>query len=455
MHIHILGICGTFMGGIALLARSLGFKVTGSDQNVYPPMSILLANQQIEIITGYDIEQLKNAPDLVIIGNVLSRGNPCIEYILDKGIPYTSGPDWLHDQILQKKWVIAVAGTHGKTTVAGMISWILEKCGYNPGFIIGGLPGNFEISARLTDSPFFVIEADEYDSAFFDKRSKFMHYCPKTLVINNLEFDHADIFANLGEIQKQFQYLMRLVPSLGKIVAPKRDKNLKQVLAKGYWSELSFTESNSGWKAKRQKNDSSQFKVYLNNKIVGEVKYDLMGEHNMHNALAAIAAVNHVGLQPSDACLALSSFINAKRRLEYYTEVNGIEIYDDFAHHPTAIFATLEALRSKVGINHRILAVVEPRSNTMRLGVSKDELPAALGRADEVYLLQPDNLAWAVPEMLENCVQPAYWAREVDTLADIIVKSAKQKDVILVMSNGSFGNLCEKLATKLKQKFMN
>lgn len=455
MHIHILGICGTFMSGIALIARSLGHKVTGSDQNIYPPMSTLLANEKIDMIQGYDPAQLASSPDLVIIGNALSRGNPCVEYVLNKGMPYTSAPRWLYDEVLQKKWVIAVAGTHGKTTTAGMVNWILEKCGYNPGFAIGGIPGNFNIPAKLTDSPFFVIEADEYDSAFFDKRSKFMHYCPRTVILNNLEFDHADIFDNLGDIQRQFEHLLRLVPEQGRIIVPKRDKNLRQVIAKGCWSELCYTEASTGWKARRIKTDSSQFKVYFNNKSVGEVKYHLMGEHNMHNALMAIAAVYHVGVRPQDACLALSSFINAKRRLEHYANINGIEIYNDFAHHPTAIFATLEALRSKVGADHRILAVLEPRSNTMKLGLDKSKIPVALGHADEVYMLQPDHLSWTVSEALDCCIQPAYWAREVDTLVDMIVQSAKSKDVILIMSNGYFDNIHSKILTKLKKKFFD
>lgn len=453
MRIHILGICGTFMGGIALLARNLGHDVSGSDQNVYPPMSTLLEKEGIPIIQDYNVSQLNPAPDLIIVGNALSRGNPCIEYMLNKAIPYTSAPAWLHDAILQYKWVIAVAGTHGKTTTASMIAWILEKCDYNPGFIIGGVPGNFAVSARLTESPFFVIEADEYDCAFFDKQSKFMHYCPSTLVINNLEFDHADIFANLGEIQKQFQYLLRLVKNQGRIIVPKQDKNIKPVLAAGYWSELEYTETSNGWKPKRLKRDSSQFKVSFQNKVMGEVKYDLMGEHNMHNSLMAIAATHHVGVVTHDACAAMSSFTNAKRRLELRGTVRNIEIYDDFAHHPTAISATLEALRSRVGSNHRILAVLEPRSNTMKLGVNKDDLPAALGRADEVYMLQPDHLVWTVPEMLEHCVQPAHWSREVDILAEMIIKSVRENDVILVMSNGNFNNIHDKILLGLKEKF--
>lgn len=453
MHIHILGICGTFMGGIALIARSLGHKVTGSDQNVYPPMSVLLANEHIDIIQGYDPSQLTPQPDLIIIGNAMSRGNPCIEYILDNNLPYVSAPQWLHDNVLRERWVVAVAGTHGKTTTAGMVSWILDKCGYEPGFVIGGVPGNFEVSARLGNSNFFVIEADEYDSAFFDKRSKFMHYSPKTLILNNLEFDHADIFDDLAAIQKQFQHLVRLVPSKGKIIVPKEDNNLKQVLAKGCWSELEYTESTNGWFAERVSGDASHFKVFFNQRCVGEVKYNLVGEHNMHNALMAIAAARNIGIKPEDACEALGQFINAKRRLELYGQVNGIEIYDDFAHHPTAIFATLEALCSKVDTNRRVLAVLEPRSNTMKLGVSKDDLAPSLGRADEVYLFQPESLPWLVSEVADNCVQPAYWSGDLDLLVDMIVNSVKPNDVILIMSNGGFGGIHGKILKRLQAKF--
>ncbi|MDF7670321.1 UDP-N-acetylmuramate:L-alanyl-gamma-D-glutamyl-meso-diaminopimelate ligase [Orbaceae bacterium ESL0721] len=460
MHIHILGICGTFMAGIALIARSLGHKVTGSDKNVYPPMSTLLQKEHIDLIEGYDPSQLTPTPDLVIIGNAMSRGNPCVEAILDNNIPYTSAPQWLHDNVLSNRWVIAVAGTHGKTTTAGMVNWILEEQGYQQGFVIGGVPGNFEVSARLGDGHFFVIEADEYDCAFFDKRSKFMHYCPRTLVLNNLEFDHADIFDDLAAIQKQFQYLVRLVPSKGLIISPQEDANLKQVLAKGCWSEQTFIDSIEGWQAKKVTNDASQFKVYLHDQEVGEVEYSLVGEHNMHNALMAIAAAYNVGIEPKDACCALGSFINAKRRLELYYDVTydekhgdlgNIQIYDDFAHHPTAILATLEALRSKIGANRRILAVLEPRSNTMKLGVLKDELAPALGRADEVFLYQPENLLWLVADVAEACIQPAYWSGDLDLLAEMVVKAVKPNDVILVMSNGSFGGIHHKILDALNK----
>ncbi|MBK5073656.1 UDP-N-acetylmuramate:L-alanyl-gamma-D-glutamyl-meso-diaminopimelate ligase [Budviciaceae bacterium CWB-B4] len=452
MHIHILGICGTFMGGIAMLARALGHQVTGSDANVYPPMSTLLEKQGIDLIQGYSPSQLNPRPDLVIIGNAMGRGNPCVETVLEEGIPYTSGPQWLHDNVLRDRWVVAIAGTHGKTTTAGMATWILESCGYKPGFVIGGVPGNFDVSARLGDSPFFVIEADEYDSAFFDKRSKFVHYCPRTLVLNNLEFDHADIFEDLRAIQKQFHHLVRLVPGQGKILLPENDLNLKHVINMGCWSELETTGEGHTWAANKITVDASHYQVLLNGEVVGEVNWSLVGEHNMQNGLMAVAAARHVGVQPQDACRALDDFINARRRLELRGEVNGITVYDDFAHHPTAILATLTALRSKVGGTARILAVLEPRSNTMKMGVSKDELAPAFGRADEVFLLQPANLPWQVSDVTDACIQPAHWSGDLDALVDMIVRSAQPGDNILVMSNGGFGGIHDKLLAGLKQK---
>jgi len=451
MRIHILGICGTFMAGIALIARSLGHTVTGSDKNIYPPMSTLLEKEDIQIIEGYDPSQLTPNPDLVIIGNAMSRGNPCVEYILNNNISYISAPQWLHDNVLKDRWVIAVAGTHGKTTTAGMVNWILEKSNYKQGFIIGGVPGNFDVSARLGEDRFFVIEADEYDCSFFDKRSKFMHYCPNTLILNNLEYDHADIFDDLSAIQKQFHHLVRLVPSEGLIISPHDDINIKQVLAKGCWSEQINTESPTGWEAKKVTNDASHFAVHLNNELVGKVKYSLVGEHNMHNALMAIAAARNVGISIKDACDALGSFRNAKRRLELYAQVDSIQLYDDFAHHPTAILATLEALRSKIGSNKRILAVLEPRSNTMKLGISKDEIAPSLGRADEVFIYQPEQLPWLVSDVVDECIQPAHWSGDIDLLVEMIVKTVKPNDVILVMSNGGFGGIHQKIIDKLKK----
>ncbi|MBG6030730.1 UDP-N-acetylmuramate:L-alanyl-gamma-D-glutamyl-meso-diaminopimelate ligase [Proteus hauseri] len=451
MHIHILGICGTFMGSLAILARAKGHKVTGSDANVYPPMSTLLENQGIELIEGYDPKQLEPAPDMVIIGNAMTRGNPCVEAVLEKGLPYTSGPQWLHDYILPERWVLAVAGTHGKTTTAGMLAWVLEDCGYKPGFLIGGVPGNFQVSAQLGESPFFVIEADEYDSAFFDKRSKFVHYSPRTLILNNLEFDHADIFDDLAAIQKQFHHLVRIVPGTGKIIMPDSDMNLKQTIGMGCWSEQEFTGETGDWQAKKLSNDSSHFEVFHKGERVGEVCWGLSGEHNMQNGLMAIVAAHHVGVLPADACEALDKFINARRRLELRGEVNQVSVYDDFAHHPTAILATLEALRSKVGGTARIIAVLEPRSNTMKMGISKDDIAPALGRADEVFLFQPPNIQWLVSDIAEHCVQPARWSTDLDTLVDMIAKEAQAGDHILIMSNGGFGGIHEKLLAKLAQ----
>lgn len=452
MRIHILGVCGTFMGGLALLARQLGHEVTGSDANVYPPMSTLLQQQGITLLEGYDPAHLDPQPDLVIIGNAMARGNPCVEAILERNIPYVSGPQWLHDEVLRHRWVIAVAGTHGKTTTAGMVNWILEACGYQPGFVIGGVPGNFEVSARLGDSPFFVIEADEYDCAFFDKRSKFVHYCPRTLILNNLEFDHADIFDDLRAIQKQFHHLVRLVPGKGRIISPANDANLKQVLAMGCWSEQEQSGEGAAWHAQKLSPDASHFVVTLDGERVGEVQWSLVGEHNMHNGLMAIAAARHVGVPPAEACRALASFINARRRLELRGEAYGVTVYDDFAHHPTAILATLAALRGKVGGTARILVVLEPRSNTMKMGVCKNELAPALGRADEVYLYQPQHIPWQVVEVAEACVQPAHWSADLDTLVDMIVKNAQPGDHILVMSNGGFGGIHERLLQALAQK---
>ncbi|MCU6376314.1 UDP-N-acetylmuramate:L-alanyl-gamma-D-glutamyl-meso-diaminopimelate ligase [Morganella morganii] len=450
MHIHILGICGTFMGSLAILARAQGHKVTGSDQNVYPPMSDLLTEQGIELIQGYDPAQLTPRPDMVVIGNAMKRGNPCVEAVLNQGIPYTSGPQWLHDHVLPERWVLAVAGTHGKTTTAGMLAWILEDCGYQPGFLIGGVPGNFDVSATLGNSPFFVIEADEYDCAFFDKRSKFVHYSPRTLLLNNLEFDHADIFENLAAIEKQFHHLVRVVPGDGKIIAPAQDANLRQVLSMGCWSEEEYTGDNARWQAEKVTNDCAEFDVRYDGEISGRVTWGLVGEHNMQNALMAVAAAHHVGVPVAEACRALGKFINARRRLELRGEVNGISVYDDFAHHPTAILATLQALRSKVGGTARILVVLEPRSNTMKMGISKDDIAPALGRADEVFIFQPANIPWLVSDITERCVQPAYWTGDQDTLVNMVAEHAQPGDHILVMSNGSFGGIHDKLLEKLK-----
>ncbi|MFZ7343651.1 UDP-N-acetylmuramate:L-alanyl-gamma-D-glutamyl-meso-diaminopimelate ligase [Avibacterium volantium] len=448
-HIHILGICGTFMGGVAIIAKQMGYKVTGSDVNVYPPMSTFLQENQIEIIPNYDPAQLDPAPDLVLIGNAMKRGNPCVEYVLEKGLPYTSGPQWLHDNLLRDRWVLAVSGTHGKTTTTGMLSWILEKNGLNPGFLIGGIAGNFGTSARLGESPFFVIEADEYDTAFFDKRSKFIHYNPKTLIINNIGFDHADIFDDLKAIQRQFHHMIRTIPASGRILSFANEQSVKETLEMGCWSEQQFLGEGQEWYAERITNACTEFSVYHFGEKVAEVKWNIVGQHNMHNALMAIAAAYHAGVSIENACAALGSFINAKRRLELKGEVNGISVYDDFAHHPAEILATLTALRDKVGGGVRILAVLEPRSNTMKMGVHKDELAPALARADHIFLLQPDNIPWDVVEIANQCVQPASWTANLDKLVDMIVAEAKPSDHILVMSNGSFGGIHQKLLDKL------
>ncbi|ACH64956.1 UDP-N-acetylmuramate:L-alanyl-gamma-D-glutamyl-meso-diaminopimelate ligase [Aliivibrio fischeri MJ11] len=436
------------MGGAATLARQLGHKVTGCDANVYPPMSTLLESQGIEIIEGFDPSQLDPAPDLVVIGNAMSRGNPCVEYVLDKNLKYTSGPQWLQEFLLQDRWVLAVAGTHGKTTTSSMLAWVLEECGYKPGFLVGGVLGNFGESARLGESMFFVVEADEYDSAFFDKRSKFVHYRPRTLVLNNLEFDHADIFDDLAAIQRQFHHLIRTVPSTGRIFAPKQDKPLEQVLEQGCWSELEFTGEDGQWKAIKLQKDGSQFDVYFEGEKVGQVNWDLVGDHNVSNALMVVASARHVGVTPDLACEALGKFINTKRRLELKGEVNGVTVYDDFAHHPTAIDLTLNGLRNKVG-DKKIIAVLEPRSSTMKLGVHKDTLAASLHAADSVYLYQPDNIAWSVDDVAQQCTQPAHTHNNIDAFVDMIVNEAQPGDQILVMSNGGFEGIHGKLLSRL------
>ena len=450
MHIHILGICGTFMGGAAILARQLGHKVTGSDANVYPPMSTLLESQGIEIIEGFDPSQLDPAPDLVVIGNAMSRGNPCVEYVLNSQIRYTSGPQWLQEFLLHDRWVLAVSGTHGKTTTSSMLAWILEDCGYQPGFLVGGVLGNFGVSARLGESVFFVVEADEYDSAFFDKRSKFVHYHPRTLVMNNLEFDHADIFDDLEAIKRQFHHLVRTVPGNGRILAPKQDTDLEDVLSRGCWSETEFSGKQGDWQAEKLIADGSQFKVFFQGEEVGIVNWDLVGDHNVDNALMSIAAARHVGVTPDLACESLAKFINTKRRLELKGEVNGVTVYDDFAHHPTAIELTLGGLRNKVG-DDKIIAVLEPRSATMKRGVHKDTLAASLTKADEVFLYQPESIEWSVEEIARQCQQPAQVSDSVDQLVDKIVSSAKSGDHILVMSNGGFEGIHGKLLAKLAE----
>ncbi len=451
MHIHILGICGTFMGGVAVLARQLGHKVTGSDANVYPPMSTMLESQGIEIIEGFDPSQLNPAPDLVVIGNAMSRGNPCVEHVLNNNLRYTSGPQWLQEFLLHDRWVLAVSGTHGKTTTSSMLSWVLEECGYQPGFLVGGVLGNFGISARLGESMFFVVEADEYDSAFFDKRSKFVHYHPRTLVMNNLEFDHADIFDDLEAIKRQFHHLVRTVPCNGRILAPLNDPALADVLQRGCWSETEFTGEQADWRAEKIAKDGSEFKVLFQEQYVGTVKWDLVGDHNVDNALMTIAAARHVGVTPDLACEALGKFINTKRRLELKGEVNGITVFDDFAHHPTAIELTMGGLRNKVG-DAKIIAVLEPRSATMKRGVHKETLAASLHHADQIFLYQPPGIEWSVQDVAEQCSQPASSSDDIDQLVAQIVAAAKPGDHILVMSNGGFEGIHGKLLAQLAEQ---
>jgi UDP-N-acetylmuramate: L-alanyl-gamma-D-glutamyl-meso-diaminopimelate ligase len=455
MHIHILGICGTFMGGIAVLAKAAGHRVTGCDANVYPPMSTQLEAQGIELIQGFDPSQTGLQPDIYVIGNVVTRGNPLMEEILNRGLPYISGPQWLAENVLQGKWVMAVAGTHGKTTTSSMLAWVLEYAGLAPGFLIGGVPENFGVSARLPQtprqdpqsvSPFFVIEADEYDTAFFDKRSKFVHYRPRTAVLNNLEFDHADIFDDLAAIEKQFHHLVRTVPQQGLVVANQQE-SLDRVLARGCWSAVERIDSASGWQVQHV-DAQGRFDVFFNGERQGNVSWDLLGEHNRNNALAVIAAARHVGVAPCIAIEALSEFKNVKRRMEVKGVVNEITVYDDFAHHPTAIATTVAGLRAKVGAA-RILAVLEPRSNTMKLGVMKEALPESLRDADAVFCYA-SNLGWDAAAALAPIQHKAQTFDDLTQLVAAISAMAKPGDHVLVMSNGGFGGVHQKLLQALQ-----
>ncbi len=450
MRIHILGICGTFMGGLAVLARQAGHTVTGCDANVYPPMSTQLREQGIDLIEGYDPDQIHDEIDLYVVGNAIVRGNPLMEAILNKGLPYTSGPAWMGEHILNGKWVLAVAGTHGKTTTSAMLAWILQVAGYQPGFLIGGVPVNFGISARLGANPdapssFFVIEADEYDSAFFDKRSKFVHYHARTAVLNNLEYDHADIFPDLAAIETQFHHLVRTIPGIGQLVVNGRESALLRVLERGCWSDKTFFGVPDGWHL--QGND-----VCFNDTKFGTLEWELQGEHNRHNALAAIAAAHHVGVPPDIALEALSRFENVKRRMEIRGIVNNMTVYDDFAHHPTAIATTIDGLRKKVG-HARILAVLEPRSNTMKLGSMKAALPGSLQQADLVFAYGATTgkgaLGWDLAQALAPLGQRAMSFHDLTALQNAIVAEAQPGDHILIMSNGGFGGIHQNLVNAL------
>ena len=475
MSIHILGICGTFMGGIALLARESGVSVSGSDENVYPPMSTMLESQGIKLDQGFKQEHLTEIEaeleseletgeqSQIVVGNVMSRGKEVVEYVLNQNLPYTSGPQWLYENILKDRWVIAVSGTHGKTTTASILAWILEYAGLNPGFLIGGVPENFGVSARLAeDSPFFVVEADEYDTAFFDKRSKFVHYHPRTLVINNLEYDHADIFPDLNAIKTQFHHLIRMVPQNGLIVLNNEEENITDVLEQGCWTpQETFSASadsshdenknkqEKGWTAEYINPDGSEFKVLFDGEEQGVVKWSLLGKHNVANALAAIAGSRHAGVPAKFAIEALTEFKGIKRRMELRGEVNGVRVYDDFAHHPTAIETTLKGLRANVSDN-KIIAILEPRSNTMQLGVHKQTLAKSLEEADQVVLFQPKNVDWNMNDIIDSLGDKASLHSDIDQLIQSILPNVKSGDHILVMSNGGFGGIHEKLLHELE-----
>jgi UDP-N-acetylmuramate: L-alanyl-gamma-D-glutamyl-meso-diaminopimelate ligase len=449
LHIHILGICGTFMGGLALIARELGYSVSGSDQNVYPPMSTQLEQQGIRLMNGYKAENLDCQPDLVVIGNAMSRGNPEVEAVLNRGLPYTSGPQWLAEHVLQQRWVLAVAGTHGKTTTSSMLSWILDDNGYKPGFLIGGIPLNFGISARLGESDFFVIEADEYDCAFFDKRSKFVHYRPRTAILNNLEYDHADIFEDIEAIKKQFHHLVRTVPGEGQIIAPENEAHISAVLEMGCWTPVVKTaiDAEADWQAHLLKADGSHFTVSFQGEAQGELLWSLTGRHSVYNALSAIAAARHIGIQPQDAICALQRFQNVKRRMEVIVSRNGLTIYDDFAHHPTAIKTTLDGLRQQVG-GEKIIAIVEPRSNTMRLGVHTQSLAESLAQADKAIVYQPDNLGWDLSCLLRYAPN-IQLINSLDAIIAEIKAEAGGVCHVLLMSNGSFGGIYQRLRAEI------
>lgn len=453
MHLHILGICGTFMGSLALLARDLGHKVTGSDANVYPPMSTQLEHAGIELMQGYDRSHLQPHPDLVIVGNAMKRGIDAVEYMLNAGLPYISGPQFLADHVLQGKHVLGVAGTHGKTTTTTMLAWVLDQAGLNPGFLIGGVPLGFSESARLGGGQYFCVEADEYDSAFFDKRSKFVHYHPKTAILNNLEFDHADIFDDLAAIQKQFHHLVRTIPSEGCIIAPITETHIDEVLDMGCWTPVVRTSLNPNpdvaLSAEQLSADGSHFKVIEHGVVKAEVQWNMTGQHSVANALATIAAAQHVGVSIEQACQALSNFGGVKRRMELLGTVHGIEVYDDFAHHPTAIETTLDGARKRLG-ERKLWAIIEPRSNTMRMGSHKEGLAHSARLADEVIWYQPEGLDWDLQPVVDAATNHAQVSRSLDEIINRIVNEAGEGDAVVIMSNGGFGGLHQKLLNALK-----
>ena len=445
MHVHILGICGTFMGGIAQLARAAGHRVTGCDANVYPPMSDQLASTGIELIEGFDESQVALRPDLYVIGNAISRGNPLLEKILNDQLPYTSGPQWLGETILGSRHVLAVAGTHGKTTTSSLLAWILERCGKNPSFLIGGVPANFAHSARLTSSRYFVIEADEYDTCFFDKRSKFVHYRPKTAILNNLEYDHADIFPDLHAIETQFHHLVRMMAQNARVVVNGQSEALKRVLNRGLYSDCVYFNDERGWHL--QGNE-----LFYKGRLIGALRLSLPGHHNLLNASAAVAAATHVGIDPKEALAALEEFSGVKRRLELKGIENGVSVIDDFAHHPTAIYETIRALRGKMGKIGRLIAVLEPRSNTMKMGTMKDRLAGSLQEADFVVCYADPKLGWDVSAALAPLGEKLHVLHTVQETAAVAASLAQKGDDILVMSNGGFDGIHGQLLSLLKNK---
>lgn len=456
MKIHILGICGTFMGGVALLAKQAGHEVSGADANVYPPMSTQLEEQGIRLCEGYSAEDIPDDVDEVVIGNAMSRGNSAVEYVLNRNIRYSSGPEWLAKNVLDARWVLAVAGTHGKTTTSSMLAWMLEYAELTPGFLIGGIPANFGLSSRIGDAPFFVVEADEYDTAFFDKRSKFIHYHPRTAVLNNLEFDHADIFENLDAIKKQFHHFIRTIPGDGLIVKNGDDENIAVVLEQGCWSETAafhkehnVNHKDDDWSIGNTSDDGKQFDVLLDGKKVARVEWSLHGLHNRMNALAAIAAAQHAGVPVELSCEALKEFKGIKRRLEVRGEVNGITVYDDFAHHPTAIEETLDAMKEVKGTG-KVYAVLEPRSNTMRMGVHKASLSDSLQAADEICLFQPEGMDWNISDVTAKSKVPVTVFSSTDEIIRHVGINAVSGDHVLIMSNGGFEAIHQRLLDALK-----
>jgi UDP-N-acetylmuramate: L-alanyl-gamma-D-glutamyl-meso-diaminopimelate ligase len=456
MHVHILGVCGTFMGGIAALARASGHRVTGSDQSVYPPMSDQLRELGIEIIEGYGPEQLKLKPDIVVVGNVMSRGNPLIEALLESDIPYTSGPEWLARHVLHKRWTMAVAGTHGKTTTSSILTWLLEYGGLDPGFLIGGVPGNFNVTARLGAGQHFVVEADEYDTAFFDKRAKFVHYRPRTAVINNLEHDHADIYPDVASIQWQFHQLMRMVPRHGLVVANAGDANVMHVIDMGCWTPVerfaSGMQGDTAWYVMAPPGgDYSSFTIQQGNRTVGEVRWSMVGRHNAENALAAMLAARGAGVSMETSIAAMKEFQGVRRRLELRGVVNGITVYDDFAHHPTAVATTIDGLRRKIG-SSRLIAVLEPRSNTMKLGTHAAALAGALSQADHVWMYQGPTVTWDVAGSVATLGKRAQTVKDLDQLIAELDASLVSGDHVLIMSNGGFGGIHGKLLERLRKR---